>query len=303
MKPIRILCRSVLAIAITATVMMTPNITPSHGTAHAQIADDGTSYIVQRGDTLYSIGRRFNTDVTTLLQLNPEIRSASLIYVGMRIQLPAPASPWRDPAAKIEVFSPVAETRYHSPIEIVGYSRTFESQVDIRLTTTEGLLLGERFTRGGGVDGFDFFHTYIRFNVTEPTDAILELYEQSGPDGVGSLIAIPLTLLPGQRFIDLHRPTVGETICGAAAVSGYSLTFEANVTIQVDNRDNSPRQTNFTLGGGVAYAPFNTQLPLAVTGPTPLLVGAYEISAADGELIDWTRVPVNVYSAGSQACD
>lgn len=45
-------------------------------------------YVVQRGDTLYSIANRFSTTVTDLMILNPNIRNGNWIYVGQRLRVP-----------------------------------------------------------------------------------------------------------------------------------------------------------------------------------------------------------------------
>jgi len=47
-------------------------------------------YVVQRGDTLYSIAQRFNTTVDLLLAANPEINNPDLISVGQTITIPPP---------------------------------------------------------------------------------------------------------------------------------------------------------------------------------------------------------------------
>jgi len=54
-----------------------------------------TTYTVQPGDTLTTIARRFGTDVTTLLRLNPGIINPDLIFVGQQLVVPssAPAAP------------------------------------------------------------------------------------------------------------------------------------------------------------------------------------------------------------------
>jgi LysM repeat protein len=52
-----------------------------------------TIYIVQRGDTLSSIARRHNTDVSTLLRLNPQITNPNRITVGQHILVPVPSGP------------------------------------------------------------------------------------------------------------------------------------------------------------------------------------------------------------------
>jgi LysM repeat protein len=48
----------------------------------------GRVYIVQRGDYLSLIARRFGTSVSAILKLNPQITNPSLIFTGERITLP-----------------------------------------------------------------------------------------------------------------------------------------------------------------------------------------------------------------------
>lgn len=51
--------------------------------------DEGqTIYVVQRGDWLAKIARRFGTTVSDLLEANPQITRANLIYPGQRIVIP-----------------------------------------------------------------------------------------------------------------------------------------------------------------------------------------------------------------------
>jgi membrane-bound lytic murein transglycosylase D len=61
-------------------------------------------YTVRRGDTLDSIAKKFDVDVTELLALN-EIRNKNVIRVGQTIYVPGPPEP---PAA--EAAAPAAET-------------------------------------------------------------------------------------------------------------------------------------------------------------------------------------------------
>jgi LysM repeat protein len=49
------------------------------------------TYTVQRGDTLYSIARRFGTTTAAILQANPSITDPSRIYVGQVLRMPAGA--------------------------------------------------------------------------------------------------------------------------------------------------------------------------------------------------------------------
>jgi len=45
------------------------------------------TYVVQRGDTLSAIARRFGTTVQTLLSLNPQITNPNLIFPGQVIRI------------------------------------------------------------------------------------------------------------------------------------------------------------------------------------------------------------------------
>ncbi len=295
-------------------------------------AQGGDTYVVQRGDTLAKIARRFNTSVRRLLELNPRITNANRIYPGQRINLPpqggeatptaAPTAsptpaptvaptgtpsgetPFTEPSEAIEIFSPIAGTTYHSPIEVIGFSRTFESTVNLRLTDGDGNVLAERFATGGVVDGFDFFRTQLRFFVAEPMSATLEVFEISAEDGREiNKVTLPMTLLVGQRFIDVDAPLPGALVCELVTLAGYSTTFEANVTVEVDDRAGGELYTTFTSGGANGtYDIFSKTLAVSADLPVPLLIGAYESSARDGSAIDWTRIPFGVLPAGDPRC-
>ena len=51
-----------------------------------------TVYVVQRNDTLSAIARRHNTDISTLLRLNPDIQDPNRIRAGQRINVPVPSN-------------------------------------------------------------------------------------------------------------------------------------------------------------------------------------------------------------------
>ncbi|MBX3001885.1 MAG: LysM peptidoglycan-binding domain-containing protein [Caldilineaceae bacterium] len=275
--------------------------------ALAQQAQEST-YVVQRGDTLFSIARRFGTTVAELSRLNG-ITNPNLIRVGQRLRLPtpatpptpmpAPAAPWSPPAAQIEVLSPVAEAVYRSPIEVIGFSQTFEAVVNLRLRDEAGETIAERFTMGGSVDGFDFFQTSLRFVTDRRQNATLEVFEISAKDGSEiHKVTLPLVILPGQRSIDMDAPAVGANVCSPVSISGYSDTFEANVIVSLRQRDGTLLVEGFAMGGTLnLYRPFSTGLSHAVSAPQAVLV-----SAEGEEGGDATRIPVTLHPAGSARC-
>lgn len=74
-----------------------PEATPEITDASADAAGSDTHiatviYVVQRGDTLGQIARRYNTNVPTLLRLNPQIRNPHRLAVGQRLRVPAPVA-------------------------------------------------------------------------------------------------------------------------------------------------------------------------------------------------------------------
>ena len=157
---------------------------------------------------------------------------------------------------------------------------------------------------GGGVDGYDFFRTHVRFFVNEPTMATLEFFQTAGEgDELPVEAAIPVTLLPGQRAIDLVTPAVNATVCEFVNVRGYSLTFEGNVPLTLAERDGIELSVTPATGGGTEYRDWTFLLDsVAVDAPSALLFSVHETSAQDGSTIDMTRVPIAAYPAGHPAC-
>jgi LysM repeat protein len=272
--------------------------------------------VVQRGDTLSAIARRFNTTVAVLVQLN-NLRNPNLIYVGQRLLLPggpgptptptptpAPTGVWTPPTVAIEQFSPVARGVYHSPLRVIGYSQTFEGNVNLRLTDVNGTVLAARNTLGGSVAGFRFFDSYVRFTISGEISATLELFESSAKDGSEiNKVTTPLFLLPGQRVIDLNVPAVGATVCSPILVQGYSNTFEANVVTTLSQRNGTQLAQALTTGGNLGiYQDFSATLTHNAAAPQPLLVSAYDTDARGLGDLDRTVVPVSFYPAGSGGC-
>lgn len=210
---------------------------------------------------------------------------------------------WADPPTAIEVFSPLPNETYRTPLDVNGFSRTFGGNVYLRLFDQDGNPIGQHRTHGG-VNAFDFFHGYLRFEVTDEMSATLQVYEAPASDQPPiSQARIPINLQPGQRFVDLNVPAVGNRVCGRVLAAGYSNTFEANVVVELTRRDGAQLERTNTLGGAWGiYDEFATSFDYAVTVPQAALVGAMEISPRDGELVDHTRAPVTLLPAGTTGC-
>ena len=79
-------------VAVTpGTPRPTTTTSPKAAVSRVATASPYTIYVVKKGDTLYSIAKRFHTDVPTLQQLN-HITDPSKLAVGQKLKVPKPAS-------------------------------------------------------------------------------------------------------------------------------------------------------------------------------------------------------------------
>lgn len=224
-----------------------------------------------------------------------------------RSPVAAPTDIWTAPEGALELLSPAAGGGYRSPLDMVGLSQTFMGSVDVTLVDEAGTILAERLTMGGTVDAHAFFHTFLRFSVSEPTTAVLSVVDMDMAEGmVTEQVQIPLTLLPGQRLIDVTYPAVGGVVCGSLTATGYSNTHEANVVVELLSRDGAVLEQVPAMGGTLGiYRDFVAPLTYAVSdGAQPVLLAAYE-SDAGGRFphVDKLVIPFTLYPEGSDACD
>lgn len=132
----------------------------------------------------------------------------------------------------------------------------------------------------------------------------MEIFEVSAKDGSRiTEVLVPVTLLPGQRVLDLHTPAVGATVCSFTPIGGYSNTFEATVGVDLRQRDREVITQTIAMGGNLGvYADFGVVITHPITQAQPLLVSAFETSAESGGMVDLARVPISLYPAGSEQC-
>jgi len=75
----------------TPTASMTPTITMTPTPSGPRV------YLVQEGDTLFSIAEQFELDLDLLLAYNPEIADSGTIFVSQEIVIPAPDAEFPTP--------------------------------------------------------------------------------------------------------------------------------------------------------------------------------------------------------------
>jgi LysM repeat protein len=88
----------VLALVLVATTLFLPGAKPLFAQSEnptgfmVDVNNNAvTAYVVRRGDTLSGIARAHNTDVSTLLRLNPQLSDPNRLIAGQTIWVPAPS--------------------------------------------------------------------------------------------------------------------------------------------------------------------------------------------------------------------
>jgi hypothetical protein len=103
----------------------------------------------------------------------------------------------RQAKAPIVVTQPKPGDELTSPFELAGNANVFEATVSYRLVA-EGSRLAKGFTTatcGSGCRGT--YSKRIRFDVDEPTEAVLQVFESSAEDGSPlHLVKVEVMLLP-----------------------------------------------------------------------------------------------------------
>lgn len=83
----------------THPIALTPGVARPTSRPVATPAQRYTTYVVKKGDTLYSIAQRYHTDVKTLQQMN-SIADPATLSVGQELKVPAPTAKPTHPVPK-----------------------------------------------------------------------------------------------------------------------------------------------------------------------------------------------------------
>ena len=153
--------------------------------------------------------------------------------------------------------------------------------------------------------GFDFFHTSLRFTVEEPTAALLQISETDAANATRMHHSeFNVILLPGQRTIDLRRPSVGAVVCGSVPILGYSDSAQGRIYLELRTTGGEIIEQASTIGGQHGhYRDFFVQMDPISDKPMPLLLSASAPgSSGPYNRLDETVVPFTHYPADTEGC-
>src|SRR3989337_4128611 len=98
----------------------------------------------------------------------------------------------------IIVNRPLGESEVDSPVTVAGTANVFEANVLIRIVGAGREVFAATFTTatcGSGCRGG--FSEHVEFDVAEPTQATVQVYEESAETGRPiNMIEVPVTLAP-----------------------------------------------------------------------------------------------------------
>lgn len=172
------------------------------GTATVDLSSEFES-----GSGIPSMGMRLGQLTFTLTQF-PTVKRVVLEVEGERvnefskeglvIERPLTRADFEDISPAIIVDRPLGESETDSPVTISGTANVFEANVSIRIVGSDGEVLAKTFTTatcGTGCRGK--FSEAVEFEVGEPTEATIQVYEESAKNGKPvNMIEVPVTLTP-----------------------------------------------------------------------------------------------------------
>lgn len=106
----------------------------------------GETYTVQRGDTLGQIAKQRGLTLADLLEANPDIGNASLIYPGQQIKFPDPYTGQGSPVTGAIEYKPGASLQ----VSVSGFPANSSVRVGLGLSVSGYKSLGEYRTDAEG---------------------------------------------------------------------------------------------------------------------------------------------------------
>mgnify|MGYP001104974045 FL=1 len=156
----------------TPTETLTPTVTETPTPLPTNTPSGPFEYTVEEGDTLSSIAEKFNTDLMTLLALNPAIDPATLIvYLGQKILIPAPNT-------QLPTATPVDTTV--PPGTIINYTvlpgDTLEAIAILFRSTVERIMEENDLENANDIDAYQILKIPVNIATPVPTATVGTIY-------------------------------------------------------------------------------------------------------------------------------
>ena len=139
-------------------------------------------YVIQRGDTLFSIAKRFNTTVNDILAVNPQIKNPNIIFPGQVIVIPSegPTPPTEQCPLLRQGDRGPAVRRFQTLLQIAGFN---PGPIDgiFGPRTQAALLAFQRSVRELEITGVADIETWVALGAEcEPTTGVIRYIVRPG---------------------------------------------------------------------------------------------------------------------------
>lgn len=156
----------------TPTETLTPTVTETATLAPTNTPSGPFEYTVAEGDTLTSIATMFDTDIMTLLALNPAIDATTLIvYLGQKILIPAPNT-------LLPTATPVDTTV--PPGTLISYmvqpGDTLEAIAVLFRSTVERIVEENELENSNDIDAYQILKIPVNIATPVPTATVGTIY-------------------------------------------------------------------------------------------------------------------------------
>ena len=99
----------------------------------------------------------------------------------------------------------------------------------------------------------------------------------------------------------VDSPQTGDSVTSPVTVSGQINAFEAQFNITIFDADGNIVHVTARSQEGQVLSPFSKDVFFSVTEDTPACVWVYDLSEADGSIIDVVQIPVTLEPGGEPA--
>lgn len=286
--------RKLMISAASLTLLGSSGIVPftlSAQAATVQVADGEAVYVVQPGDTLSAIARRYNTTVSALISYNG--LTSTTIYVGQRILIPGGGTPTPGPVYPISYVVQRGDTLYSIARR---YDTTVAALKQVNNLVSDSIYVGQRLTISVATDpsmpmithvvarGETLFSIARRYNVT-----VAAIQASNGL--VGTTIYVGQQLLIPQSLGYPTEPGSGSPVILAPVVVNFQPGTTGTTINGMTLYNGSPSYSLRALAGqtmNLSMTVDNSSVYLAVLAPN-----GSNLAATDGSVHNWSgKLPV-----------
>ena len=211
-----------------------------------------STYTIKSGDTLSGIAKKYNTDVSTLMGLNPYIKNANLIYAGNSLNLPTtntttasnPTTTTVNNATTTQATTPTQTVQTTQPVQSTQQLANAYAQTQTANTSndTNALLAQYEKIAEQQKQALQQQQTLAQNQINAQKDDVLQNYQANARQAY-------INKMLGQKSVEQELSQAGLNTTGVVGTAYANLenTYGNSLANLQMNRDNSIKNINQQL--------------------------------------------------------